>query len=94
MEEIRTVMYNFSCALNYLHSAEVLHRDLKPANVLLNEDLTVKVCDFGLSRSIAEVKRKSEILMAKSADSSDEDKKDDDAEEDPGTLPSIKEGGK
>ncbi len=50
--------------LKYLHSAEVLHRDLKPgmnwftfliqiiANILLNEDCTVKICDFGLARSI------------------------------------------
>jgi len=35
-----------------LHSAEVLHRDLKPANVLINEDCTVKICDFGLARSV------------------------------------------
>jgi mitogen-activated protein kinase 1/3 len=38
--------------LKYLHSAEELHRDLKPANVLLNEDCTVKICDFGLARSV------------------------------------------
>jgi mitogen-activated protein kinase 1/3 len=38
--------------LKYIHSADVLHRDLKPANVLINEDCTVKICDFGLARSI------------------------------------------
>jgi mitogen-activated protein kinase 1/3 len=31
----------------------VLHRDLKPANILVNEDCSVKICDFGLARSIA-----------------------------------------
>jgi len=41
--------------MKYLHSAEVLHRDLKPANVLINEDCTVKVCDFGLARSVKDV---------------------------------------
>ena len=40
------------CGLKYLHSADVLHRDLKPANVLINEDCTVKICDFGLARSV------------------------------------------
>jgi mitogen-activated protein kinase 1/3 len=33
----------------------VLHRDLKPANILVNEDCSVKICDFGLARSIAGV---------------------------------------
>ena len=41
--------------MKYLHSANVLHRDLKPANVLVNEDCSVKICDFGLARSISGV---------------------------------------
>eukprot|EP00362_Geleiidae_sp_MMETSP1317_P000414 CAMPEP_0201282814 /NCGR_PEP_ID=MMETSP1317-20130820/6761_1 /ASSEMBLY_ACC=CAM_ASM_000770 /TAXON_ID=187299 /ORGANISM="Undescribed Undescribed, Strain Undescribed" /LENGTH=115 /DNA_ID=CAMNT_0047596835 /DNA_START=426 /DNA_END=773 /DNA_ORIENTATION=+ len=39
-----------------MHSANILHRDLKPANILINEDCTVKICDFGLARSIPERK--------------------------------------
>ena len=35
-----------------MHSANILHRDLKPANILLNEDCSVFICDFGLSRSL------------------------------------------
>lgn len=48
-------MYNLLCAVKYLHTANVLHRDLKPANILVNEDCSVKICDFGLARSIAGV---------------------------------------
>ncbi|CAJ1381761.1 unnamed protein product [Effrenium voratum] len=31
---------------------KVLHRDLKPANVLLNSNCHVRVCDFGLARTV------------------------------------------
>ena len=27
-----------------------MHRDIKPANILVDDDLNVKICDFGLSR--------------------------------------------
>ena len=49
---IQTLVYNILLGIKYLHSAEVLHRDLKPANVLINEDCSVKICDFGLARSV------------------------------------------
>jgi len=50
---IQTLLYNILCGLKYIHSAEVLHRDIKPANILINEDCTVQVCDFGLARSVS-----------------------------------------
>lgn len=38
--------------MNYLHTCRppVIHRDLKSPNLLVDKDLTIKVCDFGLSR--------------------------------------------
>ena len=36
--------------LHRLHAAGIIHRDMKPFNVLLTEDDTVKLCDFGLSK--------------------------------------------
>ena len=61
------MVYNLLCAVRYLHSANVLHRDLKPANILVNEDCSVKICDFGLARSIAGVETASMMLSAKQA---------------------------
>ena len=52
LAHIRVLVYNLFCALKYLHTSNVLHRDLKPANVLVNEDCSVKICDFGLARAI------------------------------------------
>jgi serine/threonine protein kinase len=43
----------------------VLHRDLKPANILVNEDCSVKICDFGLARSIAGVESASIMSNSK-----------------------------
>jgi mitogen-activated protein kinase 1/3 len=49
---IQKIMYNILIGVKYLHDSQVLHRDLKPANVLINEDCSIKICDFGLARSI------------------------------------------
>lgn len=49
---IQTIIYNLLCGLKYMHSAKIVHRDIKPANILINEDCSIKICDFGLSRSL------------------------------------------
>lgn len=54
VKQAKRIMYSFLCGLKYLHSAAVLHRDIKPANLLLNRD-QVKICDFGLARSLVGV---------------------------------------
>ena len=52
LNHIKTILWNLLHAMKYLHEANVIHRDLKPANILLNEDCTIKICDFGLARAV------------------------------------------
>lgn len=47
---IKTVLYHLLVGLKFIHSANVIHRDIKPANLLIEQDCTVKICDFGLAR--------------------------------------------
>lgn len=49
-KHITTILYNALCAINFLHSANLLHRDLKPANILVDSKCGVKICDYGLAR--------------------------------------------
>ena len=46
------VVYNLLCALQFMHEANVVHRDIKASNILVSSDCDVKICDFGLSRSL------------------------------------------
>ena len=48
-------MYQLFKSLKYLHTAQLLHRDIKPSNMLLNSECHVKLADFGLARSVAQL---------------------------------------
>lgn len=60
---IQTIVYNIICALKYLNESNVIHRDIKPANILIYEDCKVKLCDFGLARSITGIQYAPLILQ-------------------------------
>jgi serine/threonine protein kinase len=44
-------------AYNYMHSLGIVHRDLKSHNILVDENLNIKVCDFGLARFKADLNK-------------------------------------
>jgi mitogen-activated protein kinase 15 len=59
----RFILYQLAKGLKFLHSAEIIHRDLKPSNLLLNSDCTMKICDFGLARSLIADKFNQDIIL-------------------------------
>lgn len=48
-QRTRAIIRGVVLGLEYLHYQGVIHRDIKPANLLMAEDGTVKISDFGVS---------------------------------------------
>lgn len=38
-----------------MHGNKIAHRDLKSLNILLDDNLNIKLCDFGLARRFEEI---------------------------------------
>jgi serine/threonine protein kinase len=60
VDKLRSFSFDILQGLAYLHSLRIVHLDMKPANLLLKTDVSdneyplVKICDFGLSRSVGD----------------------------------------
>lgn len=50
LAEAKEIVKQVCQALEYAHSHNVVHRDLKPANIMITNEGSVKVMDFGISR--------------------------------------------
>lgn len=51
IEQLLVITNRILEALEYAHSQGVVHRDIKPENIIIAQDGTAKLMDFGLARS-------------------------------------------
>jgi len=59
-EQFKLLAWNVACGLSELHKRNIMHRDVKPKNILVIKDpntdelVDLKLCDYGLSKQVAE----------------------------------------
>jgi len=53
VKQVKLLMFQLLSVLDFLHARGIVHRDLKCSNLLLKDDTTLKLADFGLARSLA-----------------------------------------
>jgi serine/threonine protein kinase len=51
---LKDAMLQLCESLSYIHGYGLIHRDLKPSNVMVDEDRTVRLMDFGLAKYISD----------------------------------------
>ncbi|NLA78767.1 MAG: Stk1 family PASTA domain-containing Ser/Thr kinase [Erysipelothrix sp.] len=51
LEESLVIMKQIIAGLSEAHKLNIVHRDIKPQNILIKDDGTVKIADFGIARA-------------------------------------------
>jgi serine/threonine-protein kinase len=51
-----------AAGLQYAHERKIVHRDIKTANLFFTKDQLVKIMDFGIAKSLEEVRRSTTVI--------------------------------
>ncbi len=52
-EQLFSILGQTAAALDYAHQKGIVHRDIKPANIMIAQDGTAKITDFGIAKITA-----------------------------------------